>query len=72
MNSEMYFSLRNQLTYNKNNFKVLMVDTFDEHLTTMVVESLDYILRFKRDFMRGLSVSQINKLCNVILKMLQD
>jgi hypothetical protein len=56
----------------QSSFDMKMVDTLDPLLAQIINQSLDSILRLKRDFLRGLSQYQIDGLCGIILKTLFD
>ena len=70
MNSEIFFALKAESLHHPA-LGFQKMSTFDESLAAMIVDCLDYVLRFKRDFLRGMSTAQVNKVCNVIMKMLQ-
>jgi hypothetical protein len=73
-------SLKNDELYEANyaalnaqsSFDMKAVDTLDPLLAQIINQSLDSILRLKRDFLRGLSQYQIDGLCGIILKTLFD
>lgn len=53
-------------------FDIYNINTFDSFLSRFIIESLDYVLKFKRDFLKNLSNEEINQICGVVIQMLNE
>jgi len=62
--------IQEDLRKSVNKVEVLRQHTFDPFLSEFVVESLDYILKFKRDYLKGLSAEDTKKISMGIVSVL--
>lgn len=51
---------------------VRTTDTFDCYLGLFIMDILNYLLKFKRDFLKGLAAEDINQICEILLQLLNE
>ena len=74
LDKEIYFNMLTSFKTkaNNKNMDCFKINTFDSFLSTILCECLDYVLRFKRDFLKNLTSIELNQLCDFILKILKE
>jgi len=48
------------------------VSSFDPFLSNVISSCLDYVLKMKRDFVKGLTAFQVTEICTIIMKILNQ
>lgn len=70
LDKEVYFGFVQTLQGGK--VDVRTTDTFDCYLGQFIIDVLNYILKFKRDFLKGLVAEDVNQICGILLQLLNE